>query len=172
MSPHNVRREAIKNGYRSGLEYNISLYLKRLKHKYDYESIKIEWEDVYYRTYTPDFILNNGIIIETKGRFRTDERKKHLCITLLGDDETWTEDGMVVLIDTEEAKEWYNEEYEEDISEFGWEELQECDIATLIHKDYRAPEKMNAEYLLDFYMTAKCLGFDEVIRDTMEGLKK
>ena len=80
MSPHNVRREAIKNGYRSGLEYNISLYLKRLKHKYDYESIKIEWEDVYYRTYTPDFILNNGIIIETKGRFRTDERKKHLCI--------------------------------------------------------------------------------------------
>ena len=100
------------------------------------------------------------------------QRKKHLCITLLGDDETWTEDGMVVLIDTEEAKEWYNEEYEENILEFGWEELQECDIATLIHKDYRAPEKMNAEYLLDFYMTAKCLGFDEVIRDTMEGLKK
>ena len=53
------------------------------------------------------------------------QRKKYLCITLLGDDETWTEDGMVVLIDTEEAKEWYNEEYEENILEFGWEELQE-----------------------------------------------
>lgn len=80
MSPHSVRREAIKYGYRSGLEHAISLYLKKLKHKYDYESIKIEWEDLTYRTYTPDFILNNGIIIETKGRFRTDERKKHLCI--------------------------------------------------------------------------------------------
>ena len=65
MSPHRVRREAIKYGYRSGLEHAISLYLKKLKHKYDYESIKIEWEDLTYRTYTPDFILNNGIIIET-----------------------------------------------------------------------------------------------------------
>jgi len=33
-----------------------------------------------YRTYTPDFILKNGIIIETKGRFLTADRKKHLCI--------------------------------------------------------------------------------------------
>lgn len=28
-------------------------------------------------TYTPDFILPNGIIIETKGRFVSDDRKKH-----------------------------------------------------------------------------------------------
>ena len=80
MSPHRVRREAIKYGYRSGLEHAISLYLKKLKHKYDYESIKIEWEDLTYRTYTPDFILSNGIIIETKGRFLAADRKKHLCI--------------------------------------------------------------------------------------------
>ena len=80
MSPHKIRREAIKHGYRSGLEHAISLYLKKLKHKYDYESIKIEWEDLAYRTYTPDFILNNGIIIETKGRFLTTDRRKHLCI--------------------------------------------------------------------------------------------
>jgi hypothetical protein len=78
MPPHKVRREAIKYGYRSGLEHSISLYLTELKHKYDYESIKIEWEDLTYRTYTPDFILNNGIIIETKGRFLTEDRKKHL----------------------------------------------------------------------------------------------
>ena len=80
MSPHRVRREAIKYGYRSGLEHAISLYLKKLKHKYDYEAIKIEWEDLTYRTYTPDFILSNGIIIETKGRFLAADRKKHLCI--------------------------------------------------------------------------------------------
>ena len=80
MSPHKVRREALKYGYRSGLEHSISLYLKKLKHTFMYESMKIEWEDLTYRTYTPDFILNNGIIIETKGRFLTTDRRKHLCI--------------------------------------------------------------------------------------------
>ena len=80
MPPHKVRREAIKYGYRSGLEHKLSEYLDLLKHKYTYESIKIEWEDLTYRTYTPDFILSNGIIVETKGRFVTADRKKHLCI--------------------------------------------------------------------------------------------
>ena len=80
MSPHKVRREAIKYGYRSGLEHKISMALDVIKYEYGYESIKIEWEDLAYRTYTPDFILNNGIIIETKGRFLTADRRKHLCI--------------------------------------------------------------------------------------------
>lgn len=30
--------------------------------------------------YTPDFILPNGIIIESKGRFVTQDRQKHLLI--------------------------------------------------------------------------------------------
>ena len=30
--------------------------------------------------YTPDFILSNGIIIEAKGLFEADDRKKHLLI--------------------------------------------------------------------------------------------
>ena len=80
MPPHKIRREAIKYGYRSGLEHKLSEYLDSLKHEYNYESIKIEWEDLTYRTYTPDFILSNGIIVETKGRFITADRKKHLCI--------------------------------------------------------------------------------------------
>ena len=80
MSPHKVRREALKYGYRSGLEHKISMALDTINYSYDYESIKIEWEDLAYRTYTPDFILNNGIIIETKGRFLTADRRKHLCI--------------------------------------------------------------------------------------------
>ena len=80
MSPHKIRREAIKYGYRSGLEFKISTALDTINYNYDYESIKIEWEDLSYRTYTPDFILNNGIIIETKGRFLTTDRRKHLCI--------------------------------------------------------------------------------------------
>lgn len=31
-------------------------------------------------TYTPDFVLANGIIVETKGRFITSDRQKHLMI--------------------------------------------------------------------------------------------
>jgi hypothetical protein len=30
--------------------------------------------------YTPDFVLPNGVIIETKGRFVTSDRQKHLLI--------------------------------------------------------------------------------------------
>jgi len=33
-----------------------------------------------YRTYTPDFVLGNGIIIETKGLFTADDRRKHLAV--------------------------------------------------------------------------------------------
>jgi len=42
--------------------------------------MKIEWEELNYRTYTPDFLLPNGIIVETKGRFTAEDRKKHLEI--------------------------------------------------------------------------------------------
>ena len=80
MSPHRERRNAIKHGYRSGLEHKLSIYLKENKFKFSYESIKIEWEDLAYRTYTPDFVLDNGLIIETKGRFLASDRRKHLAI--------------------------------------------------------------------------------------------
>jgi hypothetical protein len=80
ITTHKARRDAIKHGYRSGLEHKLSIYLKEHKFKFAYESIKIEWEDLLYRTYTPDFILDNGIIIETKGRFLASDRRKHLAI--------------------------------------------------------------------------------------------
>ena len=71
---------ARKYGYRSGLEKKLADELKVLKVKFSYESLKIEWEDLSYRTYTPDFVLNNGIIIETKGRFLAADRRKHIAI--------------------------------------------------------------------------------------------
>ena len=71
---------ARKYGYRSGLEKKLSDELKALKVKFSYESLKIEWEDLAYRTYTPDFVLNNGIIIESKGMFTAADRRKHLAI--------------------------------------------------------------------------------------------
>ena len=73
-------RAARKYGYRSGLELKLAEYLKELSIKYDYECVKIEWEDLAYRTYTPDFVLFNGIIIETKGMFTAADRRKHLAI--------------------------------------------------------------------------------------------
>jgi len=71
---------AKKYGYRSGLELKVSEYLKERNINYGYESIKIEWEDLAYRTYTPDFVLDNGIIIETKGLFTAADRRKHVAI--------------------------------------------------------------------------------------------
>jgi len=71
---------ARKYGYRSGLEKKLADELKALKVKFSYESLKIEWEDLAYRTYTPDFILDNGIIIESKGMFTAADRRKHLTI--------------------------------------------------------------------------------------------
>ena len=71
---------ARKYGYRSGLEKKLADELKALKIKFSYESLKIEWEDLAYRTYTPDYILDNGIIIESKGMFTAADRRKHLAI--------------------------------------------------------------------------------------------
>ena len=71
---------ARKYGYRSGLEKKLADELKALKVKFSYESLKIEWEDLAYRTYTPDLILDNGIIIESKGMFTAADRRKHLAI--------------------------------------------------------------------------------------------
>tara|TARA_R100000406_G_scaffold50337_1_gene34039 strand:- start:474 stop:932 length:459 start_codon:yes stop_codon:yes gene_type:complete len=73
-------KAARKYGYRSGLEVKLSDYLKKLRIDFGYECIKIEWEDLAYRTYTPDFILFNGLIIETKGMFTAADRRKHLAI--------------------------------------------------------------------------------------------
>ena len=69
---HNSRR------YRSGLEKEVAAYLKSEQKEVRYELLKIKWEDLRYRTYTPDFVLDNGIIIETKGIFDSDDRRKHL----------------------------------------------------------------------------------------------
>ena len=66
--------------YRSGLEERTAKYLRSLKVKFTYEKMKIKWQDLRHRTYTPDFVLDNGIIIETKGRFIPSDRSKHLRI--------------------------------------------------------------------------------------------
>lgn len=69
------------NKYRSGLEERVAKQLQDLKVLFEYETLKINYKKperiAYYR---PDFILPNGIIIETKGQFPTKDRKKHKLI--------------------------------------------------------------------------------------------
>lgn len=69
-------------GYRSGLEERVARELAALlKHPVDYETTKIQYQKPPKNsTYTPDFILPNGVIIETKGRFLTEDRQKHLLV--------------------------------------------------------------------------------------------
>ena len=43
---------ALKHGYRSGLEIKVKDYLVERNIRVKYEAIKIEWEDLMYRTYT------------------------------------------------------------------------------------------------------------------------
>jgi len=69
------------NKYRSGLEVSIAKQLKKLKISFDYEKLVILYtKPAQFSKYTPDFILPNGIIIETKGRFVVADRQKHLFI--------------------------------------------------------------------------------------------
>lgn len=73
----------LKHGFRSGLEKAVADQLQAA-------SVPVRYEDsasvIRYvkperkSRYTPDFVLPNGIIIETKGRFVTADRQKHLLI--------------------------------------------------------------------------------------------
>ena len=62
---------------RSGLEQKVAKHLDSKKVKYEYETMVVAYtvpESVH--KYTPDFILPNGIVIEVKGRFTAQDRKK------------------------------------------------------------------------------------------------
>ena len=56
------------NKFRSKLEERVAKSLDKRKLKYKYESKKFDY--IIERTYTPDFELPNGILIETKGWHR------------------------------------------------------------------------------------------------------
>ena len=71
----------LKHGFRSGLEEALAVQLQAAGVSYTYESFKIPFvQPVKKRTYTPDFQLPNGIIIETKGRFLAEDRAKHILV--------------------------------------------------------------------------------------------
>ncbi|WP_422049708.1 hypothetical protein [Shimia sp.] len=68
-------------GYRSGLEVRNAKRLDAGGFDYDYEPFKLSYvQPAKPRTYTPDFVLPNGIIIDTKGRWVTEDRQKFKMI--------------------------------------------------------------------------------------------
>jgi hypothetical protein len=71
-----------QHGWRSGLEEAIGEQLDSLQIDYTYESLVIPFvQPTKPRKYTPDYVVTkNGIIIETKGRFVTADRQKHLLV--------------------------------------------------------------------------------------------
>ncbi len=71
----------LKYGFRSGLEEKIAGELKAAGIPFKFEELVIEYNrPARIAKYTPDFLLPNGIIIETKGRFVTADRQKHILI--------------------------------------------------------------------------------------------
>ena len=74
------KRNKYEHNYRSNSEYNTSLVLLKNNIEFQYESDNIPYEWREDKKYIPDFILPNGIILEVKGRFMLEDRKKHLFI--------------------------------------------------------------------------------------------
>lgn len=79
--PLTAAQVGLREGFRSGLEEVIAQQLRDNSVEFKYEEQKIKYvTPPKSHTYTPDFVLPNGIIIETKGRFVTADRQKHLLI--------------------------------------------------------------------------------------------
>lgn len=75
------RAVALKHGFRSGLEDDVAKMLTEAGVPFTYEENKIKYiKPASEHQYTPDFELDNGLIVETKGRFLVADRKKHLLI--------------------------------------------------------------------------------------------
>jgi len=85
-----------KSGYRSGAEEKLAETLTESGVGFTYESLTLEYEKtvrkgkcnqcgstkgvVKVATYKPDFILDNGIVIEYKGRLTASDRSKLVAV--------------------------------------------------------------------------------------------
>jgi hypothetical protein len=78
MRKKRKKRSSPTSKYRSGFEQTLANQLQRSGVAFEYETLKLEYRKV--ATYTPDFILPNGIIIEAKGVWTVEDRTKHLLV--------------------------------------------------------------------------------------------
>lgn len=62
---------------KSGFEKKVASHLQQNKIPFEYESLRVPYEvPVKRRTYNPDFMLPNGVIIEAKGKLDREVREK------------------------------------------------------------------------------------------------
>lgn len=74
-------RRTSSRSYRSGLELREAEHIKASGHRVRFEQFRIPYTvPQQERHYTPDFGLDNWIIVETKGIFDVHDRAKHLLI--------------------------------------------------------------------------------------------
>lgn len=79
--PKTTSDRALREGYRSGLEEKIADQLRSLDIPVRFEVVRVKYTPpLKARAYTPDFILPNGIVLESKGRLVTADRTKHRAI--------------------------------------------------------------------------------------------
>lgn len=80
--PSNIfQRGHLRQAYRSGLELAVGAMLASAGIAAEYETVRVPYEvPAKTRHYTPDWVLPNGIILETKGLWDSDDRAKHLLI--------------------------------------------------------------------------------------------
>lgn len=78
---YSFSQRAKELGFRSGLEEQIAGQLSALGVEAKYEQEKIAFiTPARPAKYTPDWILPNSVVIETKGQFKVADRQKHLHI--------------------------------------------------------------------------------------------
>lgn len=64
--------------FRSKLEEQVANLLSNIGVDYEYESTKVPY--VLQCNYTPDFLLPNGVYLETKGHLTSDDRRKMIAV--------------------------------------------------------------------------------------------
>ena len=102
--PKKAKKKRTKNSpiphskrMRSRFEREVAKELVENGVEYDYESLQLEYQEPLRKNlascgdcgssnllrtgwYTPDFVLGNGLVIETKGRFTASDRRKMLAV--------------------------------------------------------------------------------------------
>lgn len=79
--PMTALQVGLKYGFRSGLEESIAKSLEERGVDYKYEELVLPYIKPEKKAkYTPDWVLPNGIIVESKGRLLTEDRQKMILI--------------------------------------------------------------------------------------------
>ena len=79
MSQKSKKSKSVNN-FRSSAELKIYELLSGKGIRNQYEPYSVKYQVSLIKRYIPDFVLDNGIILEVKGYFRGTDRTKHLLI--------------------------------------------------------------------------------------------